>query len=401
MEFTAGGRFEVRITPSDVGKRVSVRRLTGGVAGAEKFTDTVGVLTSWDAGVLLITRRTGESVRVPESSLVAGKVVPAAPARRRGPAATFEELARAGARAWQPVESERLGSWELRAAAEAGPAGRREEGPGDARPAGVAVGRREEGPGNARPAGVAVGRRVGFTRRANSVLAVGEPGLELDEALARVRRWYEERGLPAYIQAATGAEGTQEWLCAELERRGWRAEVTAEVRIAALAPLADRDVDVSGVRLDRSCDEAWLRRYQRLSTAGASAAPAHVLHVLGSGPSVWFATVPGGGGGSGVGPVPGEGGTPGGRPAPPPTPAAIGRCVVDGRWAGFMAVEVDPARRREGLATAVMTALARRALDEGASAAWLQVESDNEAARALYEGMGFTVHHRYHHFRAP
>ncbi|MFE9883971.1 GNAT family N-acetyltransferase [Streptomyces scopuliridis] len=337
MEFTAGGRFEVRLTRADVGKRVSVRQLTGSGAGGEKFTDTVGVLTSWDGGVLLITRRTGESVRVPEAALVAGKVVPAAPARRRGPSASFEELAGVCARSWQPVESEPLGEWRLRAAS-------------------------------------------GFTRRANSVLPLGDPGVELDEALTRVRRWYEERGLPQYVQAATGAEGTQERLCAELERRGWRPEVTAEVRIAALAPLGDRDADVSRVVLGRGVDETWLRRYQRSGVPGP-----HVLHVLNSGPSVWFATVPG---------EPGEDGEPG-------VPAAIGRCVVDGRWAGFMAVEVDPACRRQGLATAVMTALARRALEEGASAAWLQVESDNDGARALYEAMGFAIHHRYHHFRSP
>lgn len=366
MEFTAGGRLRVRVTPADVGKRVSVRQLTGGGAGAEKFTDTVGVLTSWDNGVLLITRRTGESVRVPEAALVAGKVVPAAPARRRGPAADFEELTRAGARAWQPVESEPLGEWLLRASS-------------------------------------------GFTRRANSVLPLGDPGMELDEALARVREWYGERGLPAYIQAATGAEGTQERLCAELEGHGWRPEVAAEVRIAALAPVGDQDADISGVRLERGVSPGWLRRYQRVGVAGPHGpephgagphgsdahgpeayvaearepephvAPPHVLHVLGSGPSVWFASVPG----------------------TTEVPAAIGRCVVDGRWAGFMAVEVGPEHRRQGLATAVMTALARRALEEGASAAWLQVETDNEAARALYEGMGFAVHHRYHHFRAP
>ncbi len=46
-----------------------------------------------------------------------------------------------------------------------------------------------------------------------------------------------------------------------------------------------------------------------------------------------------------------------------------------------------------------MTALARRALDEGASAAWLQVEEENEGARALYDGMGFALHHSYHHYR--
>jgi ribosomal protein S18 acetylase RimI-like enzyme len=95
---------------------------------------------------------------------------------------------------------------------------------------------------------------------------------------------------------------------------------------------------------------------------------------------VWFATVPGEAGGA---------------------PAAIGRCVVDGRWAGFTAIEVAPEQRRRGLGSAVMAALARQALAEGASAAWLQVEEDNEAARALYAAMGFAAHHAYHHYREP
>jgi len=282
--------------------------------------------------VLTITRKSGESVRIPETSLVAGKVVPPAPARRRGPSATYRELARVSARAWRPVESERLGEWELRAAA-------------------------------------------GYTRRANSVLPLGDPGLPLDEALTVVRRWYGDRGLPAYVQTATGGEGTQELLCAELERRGWTREVTAELWVGALAPVADR-ADASGVQLSRTADEAWLARYQRKGVSEVA------LKVLGSGPSVWFATVPGEGG---------EGAD--------SAPAAIGRCVVDGRWAGFGAVEVDPALRRRGLASVVMAALASRALAEGASAAWLQVEAENVGARALYSGMGFSAHHAYHHYR--
>lgn len=330
MEFTIGGRLEVRIAPADVGKRVSVRRVTENGPQGAKFTDTVGVLTSWDHGVLSVTTRGGESVRIAESSLAAGKVVPSAPARRRGPAASFRELAPVCARAWPPVESEPLGGWLLRASG-------------------------------------------GFTRRANSVLPLGDPGVPLDAALARVRQWYAERELPPYIQTATGAEGTQEELCAALEEHGWRREVTAEVRIAALARIGDLAAEVSRVRLDRAPDEAWLSRYQRVGAPGPE-----VTAVLGGGPSVWFAAVPG---------AEGE------------APAAIGRCVVDGRWAGFMAVEVAPEHRRRGLATAVMTALARQATDEGAAAAWLQVEADNEGARALYDGMGFATHHRYHHFR--
>ncbi|MEV8597166.1 GNAT family N-acetyltransferase [Streptomyces sp. NPDC052012] len=330
MEISAAGRLEVRITAADVGKRVSVRSLIEHGPSGEKFTDTVGVLTSWDQGVLRITRKSGESVHIAESALVAGKVVPAAPARRRGPAASYEELARVAARAWRPVESERLGEWELRAA-------------------------------------------EGFTRRANSVLPLGDPGMPLDAALDAVRRWYGERGLPAYLQTATGAEGTQELLCAELERRGWVREVTAELWIGGLAPLADLGPEPSGVVLSREAGEAWLARYRRKGVSRVA------LQVLGGGPSVWFATVPGDAG----------------------VPAAIGRCVVDGRWAGFAAVEVDPERRRQGLATAVMAALARQALAEGASAAWLQVEEDNGGARAMYERMGFMAHHAYHHYREP
>lgn len=296
------------------------------MSGSPEFTDTVGVLTSWDQGVLLITKKDGQSVRISESSLVAGKIVPPAPARRRGPAASFEELSRVAARAWQPLESEQLGGWTLRAAA-------------------------------------------GFTRRANSVLPLGDPGIPLDDALARVTSWYAERSLPAYVQVATGAAGTQEVLGAELERRGWASEVSAEVRIGALAPVADVDAPTAGdLRLTRVPDEEWLGRYGKVSD------PDLARRMLVEGPSVWFATLPGG--------------------------RAIGRCVVDGRWAGFAAVTVDPAHRREGLATAVMAALARRALEEGASAAWLQVETDNPGARALYDGLGFATHHAYHHYRA-
>ncbi|MER5478271.1 GNAT family N-acetyltransferase [Streptomyces sp. NPDC002734] len=337
MEFSTAARAALHLTGSDVGKRVSVRRLAEeGVAGA-KFTDTVGVLTSWDDGVLLITRRNGERVRIEESALVAGKVVPDAPARRRGPAAAYPELSRVIARAWPPVESEPLGGWVLRASS-------------------------------------------GFTRRANSVLPVGDPGGDLDEALTAVRAWYAERGLPAYVQAATGAEGADELLCAALEDRGWIREVSAEVWIGGLAPVADA-VEPAGtgpgaasVEFSRHTSDAWLARYQRKGVGEAA------RRVLEGGPSVWFATVPG---------ADGE------------PPAAIGRCVVDGRWAGFAAVEVAPERRREGLATRVMAALAGKAMEEGASAGWLQVETDNAGARRLYDTLGFAAHHTYHHYRSP
>lgn len=349
MEFTAGGRLEVRITVSDVGKRVSVRSLTGTGGRHAAFTDTVGVLTSWNDGVLHITRRGGQNVAIDESALVAGKVVPDAPARRRGiPAASVRELVEAAARGWPAVETERLGGWTLRASAPDAPAG----------------------------SGASRGRREGFTARANSVLPLDDPGLPLDEALTRARRWYEARGLVPRVQVTTGGERTDELLAAELEERGWTGERYALLRVAALAPLADREPD-GRVRLGRTPGANWFSLYRR-----AGEMPRTATEVLTGGPSVWFATVPG-------------------YESAPGTGAAIGRCVVDGRWAGFAAVEVGPEHRRQGLATAVMAELARAALAEGASAAYLQVERDNDAARALYDGMGFTDHHAYHYRRAP
>ncbi|WP_416968668.1 GNAT family N-acetyltransferase, partial [Streptomyces sp. 4F14] len=243
MEIRGAGRLEVRITAADVGKRVSVRRISDPAVTEGKFTDTVGVLTSWDDDVVVITRRDGAAVRIPESSLVAGKVVPPAPARRRGPAVSYEELSRVAARAWLPVESSPLGEWELRAAA-------------------------------------------GYTRRANSVLPLGDPGVPVDEALRVVREWYGVRGLPAYVQVGGG-----EALCGELEARGWVREVTSRVMVGGLAGLADRDVRAE-VALSREADAGWLGRYQRKGVGEVA------LRVLRSGASVWFASVAGGGGAS-------------------------------------------------------------------------------------------------------
>lgn len=283
--------------------------------------------------MLSVTRRDGVTVRLPESSLVAGKVVPAAPARRGGlPAAGVRELTRVAARSWPAPEQEPVGGWLCRAAG-------------------------------------------GWTRRANSAVPTGSSGGPAGEPdLERITAWYAARGLPAVLQVVTGAADGQEPLAARLDGRGWTASGHSAVRIGALAPLADREEDPR-VHVGRELTGEWLRGYPR-----AALRPEAARAVLTGGPSVWFAAVAG---------RPGDG------------PAAVGRCVVDGRWAGFAAVEVSPAHRRRGLATAVMAELARAALADGASAGYLQVEADNGPARALYTALGFAEHHRYHYRTAP
>lgn len=333
-DFSGAVALVLRITPADVGKRVSVRQLAGIVDGRPTFTDTVGVLASWDGGVVHITRRNGETVRIAASALVAGKVVPPAPVRRGARGAggaggagagevADEELDAVAARSWPATETAALGGWTLRAAG-------------------------------------------GFTRRANSVLALGDPGVPLDEALARVREWYAARGLTPYVQLSDSSP-----YVAGLDARGWAREADTVVRTAPLAPLAELPDTAEGagggpVALSRTPDAGWLAAYHRTGDLAEAA-----LRVVTGGPSVWFATAPG----------------------------AIGRAVVDGRWVLFGAVEVAPEHRRKGLATAVMGALARQAVREGATAAYLQVEADNAAGRALYDRLGFADHHRYHYRR--
>ena len=330
--------------------------------------------------MLSITRRDGGSVRVAESAMVAGKVVPPrAPARRRGlVSASVRELTAVAARGWPAVETEALGSWTLRASAEtAEPVAPAERAPrADGERGGVG--------------GAGGGERAAFTTRANSLLPLGDPGLPVREAIARTVRWYEARGLAPLVQLVPGGEGESRedgeraLLADELERSGWTAERHAVMQVAPLAPLADRAPDPR-VRLSRDLDAGWSALYRR-----AGQLPDVARKVLTGGPSVWFATVPR----EAVA-------APGQPPEGDTRPAAIGRCVVDGRWAGFAALEVAPEWRRRGLATAVLSELARRALEEGASAAYLQVEAGNAGARALYGGLGFTDHHTYHYRRAP
>ncbi|WP_405011735.1 GNAT family N-acetyltransferase [Kitasatospora sp. NBC_01539] len=329
----AAGRPEVRMDRSDVGRRVSARRISELVDGRPVFRDVVGVLVSWDDTGLTVVPRSGGPVSFAENLLVAGKPVPPFPARpARTPSAGPVELQRIAARSWPAVEQERLGGWVLRASA-------------------------------------------GFTRRANSVQALGDPGRPLPQALAEADAWYAARGLPAYVEVVT--PGSPDDLAAELDRLGAGLAKTL-FRTAPLAPLARLGGPHERVRLSRTAGPAWMSRYRRVGRDPAlEQAAAAVLH---GGPSVWFATVPG---------------------PPGAAPLAIGRLAVDGPWACFGAIEVDPEARRSGLATAVMAVLAARAAEEGATGAYLQVEEENTGAVALYDRLGFTTSHTYHYARLP
>lgn len=304
---------------------MSVRRELPYEGGGPTRGDVVGDLTGWHDGVLTITRRDGSVACVPEAAIIAGKVVPP-PVIRLTPALLQDVMSRS----WPPNEAAVLGDWMLRGA-------------------------------------------EGFTRRANSVLVLGDPGTPFAEALDRVNTWYAERALSTLFQVVVGDPWDR-----VLADAGWPAEGETLARTGRLVRAVDalRDVDATGVEVTERVDDAWLGRYRRVEGMPGAAQ----RHVVQGPPGTAFASVP----------------DPDGGP-----PIAIGRVAVRGRYAGFSAVEVDPAHRRRGLARAVMRALVDHALARGAVTGWLQVEVDNEPARALYDGLGFTDHHVYHYRRPP
>ncbi|QBI21181.1 hypothetical protein ER308_17465 [Egibacter rhizosphaerae] len=79
-----GPRYVVRISPDDVGRRVSLRvRRPEARQGEPGHTDVLGELRRWDHGELEIARRDGSVAVVAEDDVVAGRTVPPPPPKRR------------------------------------------------------------------------------------------------------------------------------------------------------------------------------------------------------------------------------------------------------------------------------------------------------------------------------
>jgi N-acetylglutamate synthase len=216
----------------------------------------------------------------------------------------------------------------------------------------------------------------GFTGRANSALAVGDPGRPLDAAVDEVCRWYAARGLPTMVAIAfpVGEPQASE-LDNFLAERGWMVSHGAIVMTGAPGVVVARttEPDIS-VDLDPEPDQAWLglHRFQ------GSKPPPISRRLLMSAPWQAFASVRAAG-----------------------ETLAIGRVAAARGWAGLTSVEVDRRHRRRGLGRAVTGALSAAAAARGVSGLYLQVRGDNDAARTLYAQAGFTEHHEYHYRVVP
>ena len=326
---------DIALNDARVGERWVLRtRLADGSA-----TDVTGWLAELGEDCVAVEIEGGERISVDRAEVIAARRVPAA---RGGPdprRTSAEALERAALPGWVAL-SEPLGEWTLRAGG-------------------------------------------GFTGRANSALAVGDPGLSLAEAADRVVAYAAEHQIAPWAQVVHGSE-----VEAGLVELGWRpVYVVTDVLVCRLvALLADRLPDPR-VLIGTELTDAWWEAYGRsrpspLNPAAlrTDADPAMLRMILDGHPPRAFASVAG---------------------TTDAEPVAIARGHVTAPWLGIASVWTDPGSRRQGLATSMMRSLGHWAARKGARYAYLQVAQQNPGAHTAYGRLGFVLHHSYRYLTAP
>jgi ribosomal protein S18 acetylase RimI-like enzyme len=211
-------------------------------------------------------------------------------------------------------------------------------------------------------------------RRSNSALPLAD---HPDPAL--VEDFYARRGARALVQVSPAEE--RAGLDAELARRGWTREgptdvlvADADAVLAATAPDAVPAAAVPGaVALADGPDAGWIAAWAACEERAD--ADEHARTVLA-------------------------------RIEPPAAYAragdlGVGLAVRERGWAGLFCVATAASARRRGIASHVVHALTTWAVEHGARRLYLQVDSANAAAHALYERAGFKRSHGYHYRAAP
>lgn len=205
----------------------------------------------------------------------------------------------------------------------------------------------------------------GFTMRANSVLPtgagpVGEPPVPLVDAVEHVIKSYWDRGLtPTFTLPLPMYQELDEYL----DGQGWKIKVEAQFLI--------KDIDLIKTEMFSQFNYEVLD-YPSKEWLGLQAD--HHLETLMKRYPAKYGLIKSGG-----------------------SVKAVGRIATLGTWAIATRLFVDPSHRGQGLAKQLMLLLMAAAQEDGATKIGLQVDLENSAARALYDSMGFRLHHKYVH----
>jgi ribosomal protein S18 acetylase RimI-like enzyme len=214
----------------------------------------------------------------------------------------------------------------------------------------------------------------GKAKRARCVNAVAAGRLPLAEKLALCEQAYAEAALPLILRITPLSEpaGLDDTLAAAGWQRFDDTRVMLLPQLQAVAPALP-----TGFSLQAVPSEAFANTVGALRGSPAAQREAHALRL---------------------------------RQAPVPHRGFVvqhgGQTLACGQYAlefdlvGLYDVFTAPHARGQGLARALCAALLQRARADGAQRAYLQVEGDNHAARAVYHRLGFADAYAYH-YRAP
>jgi N-acetylglutamate synthase len=211
----------------------------------------------------------------------------------------------------------------------------------------------------------------GFTRRANSCHAVGDPGVPIEQAAEQIISFAVSHDIDPLAQVIDGS--AEEFA---LRRLGWRSvDQPTAVLVSRLAELLADRLAAHPVTITEVLGPDWEQMYQQ--SRPNSADPAIVRMILEGNPPRAFAAVA----------VQ--------EPADHSELGAIARGHQHEDWLGLASIWIRPDDRRRGLGTAMMVALGQWAARHGARYAYVQVATVNEPAMAAYTKLGFVRHHAY------
>ncbi|GAA2728868.1 GNAT family N-acetyltransferase [Cellulomonas aerilata] len=216
-----------------------------------------------------------------------------------------------------------------------------------------------------------VGLSGGFTRRANSVLALAEPR-DVEAAVGEVERIYARAGQPAVFRVCAQSEPWD--LDDVLATRGYRQVAPTLVMVRSGLDQVAAPFDSAGleVGVSETPDEAWLSRW--LDVKSSAPVDHGVAAALVTGSPALYLTAR-----DGYGPV------------------AVIRAALVEDWVALSCLAVDSRSRRRGIGRALTRAALHEAVRRGARQAFLQVEESNQVAIEMYADLGFTPAERYHY----